>query len=362
MLGNEQQIKPLTSLRFFAATAVVLLHVGSSYIRSIEAIPSAFKNILLNGGTAVSFFFTLSGFILTVVYYNNSFSGREISQFFIARFSRIYPVYFLCIFVFIPTVSSLGYLDIPQLLLLQAWIPLHYNDGIFVHNWNGPAWTLSAEMFFYLAFPFLLSALARCSIRTLVALLISIAAIIVGFKLPALTNERFVVYPIFAMVPVPILRFPEFAYGAVFGMFYMRSCLKPSQAWLAACTLGVIAVSACSTSSWVPPVLSILFGPIIALTAVMPPDSLLSRLLCRRWLVHLGGASYALYLLHIPVHGFIRMLLGDGMAARLIFFPVVLGLSIAVFRFYEEPTRRWLRRTLTPSHARFPTREQSQAT
>ena len=99
-----------------------------------------------------------------------------VGKFWLARFSRLYPVYIFSLIV------SLGMLAAEfhahsrpifvtgiglTLLLVQGWSPT------LSTFWNTPAWTMSTEVFFYLIFPLVVrwkrpSKLAgcwRCSVR-----------------------------------------------------------------------------------------------------------------------------------------------------------------------------------------------------
>ena len=78
----------LTSLRFFAALAVVFYHSGSGYAASSGSTPKALQNILDNGWLGVPFFFILSGFILTYAHADLHFDGLQLKRFFLARFAR----------------------------------------------------------------------------------------------------------------------------------------------------------------------------------------------------------------------------------------------------------------------------------
>ena len=68
--------------------------------------------------------------------------------------------------------------------------------------------------------------------------------------------------------------------------------------------------------------------------------------------MQLGEASYALYILHSPLAFYVRLVdhrLGVGLAASSprAFFAVYVAtsvlVSLGVFRWLEEPARRWLR-------------------
>ena len=84
-------LPPLTSLRFFAASGVVIFH----YNLTSPVFP---KVVASFGYEAVTFFFVLSGFILAYAH-GIPGAGMNVSakQFFIARFVRIWPVYALSI-------------------------------------------------------------------------------------------------------------------------------------------------------------------------------------------------------------------------------------------------------------------------
>jgi peptidoglycan/LPS O-acetylase OafA/YrhL len=83
-----KQIKCLTSLRFFAAAMIVVFHsVNAFRVWDNAKIPFPL-------GQGVSFFFVLSGFILTYVYPSVG-GGRGIRDFYVARIARIWPAHFV---------------------------------------------------------------------------------------------------------------------------------------------------------------------------------------------------------------------------------------------------------------------------
>ncbi|MCW8087511.1 acyltransferase family protein [Sabulicella glaciei] len=147
-------LKPLTSLRFFAALSIVMLH-------SMLYFPwaSVFRGFPLVYG--VSFFFVLSGFILTHVY---SQRPTSYNRFMWARFAKLWPVHaatLLMVLLFIrPDSQQLpgtGWFDprlamVANLFLVHSIIPFE----LYVFSWNSVSWSISTEIGFYLAFPMLL--------------------------------------------------------------------------------------------------------------------------------------------------------------------------------------------------------------
>src|SRR5690242_19654398 len=84
-VAAQKKLYALTSLRFVAAALIVLGHSQGTF-----GIPKdAWAPFVMSQG--VSFFFVLSGFILTYVYPSLKLFG--IRRFLLARFARIWPAH-----------------------------------------------------------------------------------------------------------------------------------------------------------------------------------------------------------------------------------------------------------------------------
>src|SRR5688572_11994062 len=157
-------IRSLTSLRFFAALAVVAFH----YMRAFPAGAGAAAALTAKGYLAVDFFFILSGFILAHVYLpaieQDAFRARD---FYAKRLARIYPVHFVTAMVAVVMFAAAEKMEIPgrdfsfhdlfaNLLLVHGW---GVSDDLSL---NKPSWSISAEWFAYLLFPLLAARLRRC--------------------------------------------------------------------------------------------------------------------------------------------------------------------------------------------------------
>jgi peptidoglycan/LPS O-acetylase OafA/YrhL len=156
--GSTTQLAPLTSLRFFAASAIVVNHM-----QGLWGIPENLTEHLwgrTNLSQAVSFFFVLSGFILT--YVHPELPTRESrKRFLLARFARIWPAHvatFALLLVLIGDRGRVsgdirdGWLWLLNLSMLHGWIPL---ENVYF-SFNHVSWTISTEFFFYLLFPLLI--------------------------------------------------------------------------------------------------------------------------------------------------------------------------------------------------------------
>jgi peptidoglycan/LPS O-acetylase OafA/YrhL len=149
-------VKPLpalTSLRFAAAAAVVVGHSAVFGLNEKHWKPFDFRQ-------AVSFFFVLSGFILTHAYPHLETWGQR-GRFLLARAARLWPGHiasFLLIGLFcldprapratVPDWLTAGL----NLLLLHAWVPIRQ----VYCSWNHVSWSISTEFAFYLTFAALL--------------------------------------------------------------------------------------------------------------------------------------------------------------------------------------------------------------
>ncbi|TAN64843.1 MAG: acyltransferase [Methylobacter sp.] len=146
MMQVKQRLDALTSLRFFAATIIVIYHSGGLFGLSK---PYSFFNL----DHAVSFFFVLSGFILAYVYPKLE-TWAEIRRFWRARIARIWPALLASLFLTCWLLPQ-GWdnkTGLANILMINAWIPLPR----YFFAYNSPSWSISTEFFFYLAFPFLI--------------------------------------------------------------------------------------------------------------------------------------------------------------------------------------------------------------
>jgi len=143
----------LTGLRFVAAFAVFGFHVRAQSFLGDGQAARVFDRIFAGGSTGVGFFFILSGFVLTWSA-RPADTARAVWR---RRGARIVPNHVVAWFIALCGLVAAGkalsvWESAPSLFLLQAWFP---SERIYFAV-NTPAWSLSCELAFYLAFPFLL--------------------------------------------------------------------------------------------------------------------------------------------------------------------------------------------------------------
>jgi len=376
-------IDELTSLRFFAAFHVLLFHSGGPALVSTGKLPWFAENFFRNGYLGVSFFFILSGFILTHVYYGRLRGG--VASYGLARFARIYPVTCLSMLLMIPFVERQpGMADYWQFMLLHLWPPMQgHNLGNF-SNWNMQAWTLSVELFFYLTFPFILWRFEALGSRALSAVLAVLVLVIAVTRLSEIRDPSNLVHPALGYIPMPLLKLPEFMYGVLLGVFHRRGTV-PAIArhplavpiLLALCLLGVfhrrgtvpaiarhplavpillalcLAIILSTRSYWVAPPAALVFGLLIVVIAQDQGEGVIGRWLRKPWMILLGQASFCIYILQLPVNMIVKALLDpvSPLLARFAYIPAMIVFSIILYRYFEEPMREWIRDRFAPRAA-----------
>lgn len=159
-------LKGINSLRFFAALLVVIFHCNDG-LRQLR--PDLFYNhpILMKGPFAVDLFFIISGFLLTYLALGEiKRSGvLNLRRFFYRRILRIFPLYYLGVFlgfftmgIIYPLLIGVTYFDFA--ITEVIWYYLGFLPNYVIVHWQniGPMyslWSIGVEEQFYLFFPFL---------------------------------------------------------------------------------------------------------------------------------------------------------------------------------------------------------------
>lgn len=163
---THQYLSNLTPLRGIAALWVFTFHFNPDlgYF-----VPESSTHLVSKGYLMVDLFFIMSGFIIMHVYQKSFESGlnpKNFKRFFVARFARIYPLHLFTLIVLMLWVWRMDAHPMLSYIMSPAAIPTHlallHSFGIHdVFTWNVPSWSISAEWWAYIAFPFLALFLSR---------------------------------------------------------------------------------------------------------------------------------------------------------------------------------------------------------
>jgi peptidoglycan/LPS O-acetylase OafA/YrhL len=356
---HRRALPALTGVRFLAAFYVVLFH-GSAGLERRFHLPAPLVIFLSNGYLAVGLFFLLSGFILSYTYDGQIEGATNRYRFWEARFARIYPVYLLSLGLAYPFATDLHLGSrFAVVAMVQSWNPAIPQ---LAGAWNYPAWTLSVEAFFYICFPFVVPWICRSSNRALswmIAILLTFSIFahtpVMGlgdWKQHASLLER--------VLPLPVLRLPEFLLGVMMGLRFLRSAGQPARQtartpWVIYLAIvGTLLTLSIPLHDWV----ALVILPFSALVYELARGgSWPEKLLSTKIMMLLGGASYSVYLLRYPVASWMHVVVSNlpprwapsGELAT----PLILVLfSILVFQCWEEPARKTLRRWFANGRSR----------
>ena len=345
---SAAKILPLTSARFFAALFVVFYH-GWQILPAYAHEQGVLTRIIGFGYVSVSFFFMLSGFILAIVYLNED-KPIDRRRFYVSRFARIYPLYFAALLLDLPHFLHV-YLSVTHGDRWQAFGKLAATVGL-VQAWspglrgiNDPGWSLSAEAFFYLLFPFLGPHIAKFRLSTLLpfSILTYCGGIWIVESLHASGQTYSPLPHLFVFVlGINLARF----YGWIGRASERRLTLERYAPWmLFGSVAAFLAIPILRLS--VPEILLQhgLLAPVFALAilALASGNRLISRLLSPSWLIVLGEASFALYLLHEPLATMLRHVIQlYGTPMFLGYVSLSVGLSVFSLLLFETPCRLWI--------------------
>jgi len=160
--GPRARFPGLDSLRFLAAFFVVLGHIPLNQ-ESVGLPHPAWGAFFYRGSPAVSFFFSLSGFLITYLLLDEQERTGTIGvrKFYLRRVCRIWPLYFAVVFaglfvynVLLPQVGipyRIGYSLPLALILYGALLPNLMNSLYVVGGILNPLWSIGVEEQFYLA-------------------------------------------------------------------------------------------------------------------------------------------------------------------------------------------------------------------
>jgi peptidoglycan/LPS O-acetylase OafA/YrhL len=279
-------------------------------------------------------FFILSAYLMTQLYLERNFN--RLPQYAAARVGRVFPLYYLILFISLP---------------FQGWLwwryqftPLSFFTSVTMLQAPQELWAVPTEVQFYGCFALFWWAWQRgwsrrqLAIGVAVALVLCLVVAALQYRYGTLTGGLSIYLPVF-MIGVSAALYEERLVAAV---EVLRGKIGTAGLWTA-CALGLLAS--------VPHVREY-FG--VHIPARLDPVAWLASFLffaltlagtsmAARPLVWLGEVSYGLYLIH-------HLVLTAAIAfwGRTAFVAVgVVAISLALaelsFRYFEKPLNRWIK-------------------
>lgn len=355
-----RKLVELDSLR-----ALMALWVYISHVMFITALRDPL-HILHNGGPAVTVFIMISGFAIATSLIH---SRASYPAYMARRIARIYPIYLVGLVLGLATshlypsiLTQAGWTNPKDITRLAARVVSeqeHFWSHLAAHlsmvhgaipdkllngtalAFNGPAWSLSLEMQFYVVAPLMVAILARPK-KHWIGLAGLAAACVLG-----LYANRF--YPV---VPSFLPQMLAFFIVGILTALHLDYLRKRPIVLAAGLVFGVAAIVIGRSQVGLP---ILLWSGVIAVCCLRGNRVAAAARGIMAWrpLVDAGEASYGFYILHMPIlilwagwlvdHGFAAdQWIFAGMLA--LSLPVIASIAWLSFRYFEKPITKWARR------------------
>ncbi|HJQ17832.1 MAG TPA: acyltransferase [Allosphingosinicella sp.] len=317
----NSRISTLQAGRGLAAIAVVAFHSFQYVGRQIAPLPVALAAPMSYGYLGVDFFFVLSGFI---IYFTNHARASEPdwpARFLRSRLSRIYLPYW-------PIAIALGvaYMLLPQVSAGdRPWdwpttlTLLPIPGGASAH---ALAWTLQHELVFYM--------LALLFLRVRLVLAGAMAAATAILVAALLGSGRWLAFPLIDL---------EFLFGIGAAWCVLSGRARHGRLLAAA---GLLLASA--YIAWNDRAFTLLFGLGVALILVpLVRLEQSGRIAVAKPWVFLGDASYAIYLIHLPLLSIVVRVAREPLPAAILCILASIAAGAAYHLSIERPLLAWAR-------------------
>ncbi|MGC4100670.1 acyltransferase family protein [Ferruginibacter sp.] len=348
-IGNERY-PPLTGIRAMGAAAVFFVHLPFYLGRTVVI-------------DVMALFFVLSGFLIFYLYYENEKVQQwKLRQYFVNRFARIYPVYFLLV-----TIAILLRHDFRPLFLFKNYTLTHAFFRNLADRAIQPSWSITVEECFYLLAPLIMWVIKRFNF---------FAALLGGFVMLAIAL-------FISTLPTSFLHTYQFVFSVTFfghffeffcGIFLALCVLKKEKKGSVALsgmkytllgTTGILMTTAVFfisnnmndpkqatefylVNNFILPIpVAILYYGLIC------EKSFLAKFLSLKWMGLLGRTSYAFYLVHTMVIEAVATpfiapyFQGHHNLYVIVVFILTQGIALAIYTLYEEPVNKWIRKSFS---------------
>ena len=301
------------------------------------------------GWIGVQLFFVLSGFLITRNLLASRGDSHYLRSFYARRALRIFPLYFLTLFV--------GLVLLPQLLTYSRGALVSHQHQVwlwtFTSNWTQPFgadvsgfshfWSLAVEEQFYLVWPFVVLLVAGKRLLWTCGALVLIALLFRAFMQKSGAAPDMIYM-------FTVCRMDALAMGAAMAVVSLSA---PAMQWITghsrtvlAVAFGVllaVAVYSHSYSAFDPhtlvlgqTLLAAAFALLVVSAGSIPPGTFghaFRRLLEMGWLRRVGRYSFAMYVFHLPLTNAFGTPIHEALAFAGSATPLLYALSFILLSF-----------------------------
>lgn len=167
-MPTKKRVPELDGLRGLAILLVLVFHyVSQQGMATPGSAPALLQRFVIMGWSGVDLFFVLSGFLIGGILMDARESPTYFKPFYVRRFFRIIPIYYLWIFLYLGLIGVAG-AEVTRLSNSGIRPPINfgvYGHFLFLQNivdssfsgiagaWFGHLWSLAVEEQFYLVAP-----------------------------------------------------------------------------------------------------------------------------------------------------------------------------------------------------------------
>jgi peptidoglycan/LPS O-acetylase OafA/YrhL len=318
--NSSKQIDSLTGLRGYVVLAVLFYHIIAlkghhldfGYDMGIgRYVSEPFHTIASFGYYGVDVFFILSGFVIAytyAAYLKGHLLTRRFLVYLSLRIARLYPAHLAAITALI-VMAATGIWNSPladikalpyHLTFTYAWwlYPEQYGE-----TWNLPSWSISAEFFSYICFPFLIIVFSnpKTTIRQYIGIAVCLCfwAYLIGTPISGMK--------------VSLRAFVNFSLGYIAHRIYLQMPRHDSGALWAFGGIGLLLLISALTGDIVVLITSFcIFATVLGLACMNPyarSSKLASLIFENRLIVYTGLISYSIYIIQFPCFVFLNWLI-----------------------------------------------------
>jgi peptidoglycan/LPS O-acetylase OafA/YrhL len=336
-MAGERDPQPhlpgLDGLRGAATLCVLVTHLPD------QAFPDWFDRL----SRAVAYgaldcFFVLSGFLITRILLADRAAERSLANFFVRRFLRLIPAFWLCV-LFVQTWEPSREALWAVLYVINYTLPFHVHATPLGHTWS-----LAVEEQFYLTWPWIVRGLApdrshAVLTRVLLPGSVALAVILAAFFSAALPVKALIYmgtpFRVLSLGFGALMAYHESFVRSDAGIPYQRGALAGAAV---VAGLGAVAGPLRPATSMVA---YALFSSGVLLTLLIPRHATVRALFDLAPLRFAGRISYGLYLYHLPIYFWLGFREGYVGRPKMIFaLLLVFAAATASFYLVEQPILR----------------------
>ena len=358
------RIKQVDGLRGYAVLLVVAFHYLNNQlektagVRPLNAIEKILFKATSIGWCGVDLFFVLSGFLIGSILLENRKSASFFKTFYIRRFLRIIPIYYVLLIIFMLLQHTSFYRT--DAYMFEYPVPIGYYFVYFqnfymssVANFGPqaltPTWSLAIEEQFYLIIPVIIYFLSNKQLRYFV-----VFCLVVAWASRYYSPNFYAKYTLLpSRIDSPIigLLIALLFQGNKFQHFFESKQFQNYTAIFAVLALGVY--TTVNVGIFNHTILAVMFGMILIAT-IYAKNGLFYRILTQKSILYVGKVSFFVYLFHQPINQLLQLAFLNNkypmlattkdIVVTIISFGATLALAEISFRFFEAPLIKYSHR------------------